>query len=50
MVIARILDWLYEDANIYMQRKYEKYLELKEEVERVKNDKTLYGNAHERRN
>lgn len=49
LVVARILDWLYEDANIYMQRKYEKYLELKEEVERVENDKTLYGNAHERR-
>lgn len=49
LVVSRILDWLYKDANIYMQRKYNKYIELKEEVERVKNDNNLYGSAHKRR-
>lgn len=44
-----ILDWLYKDANIYMQRKYDKYLELIDEVKRVENDTTLYGNAYPRR-
>ena len=43
------LDWLYEDANIYIKRKYNKYLELIDEVKRVKNDTTLYGNAYPRR-
>ena len=43
------MDWLYEDANIYMQRKYNKYIELKEEIERVRKDNNLYGSAHERR-
>jgi len=27
--ILRLLDWLYKDASIYMNRKYQKYLELK---------------------
>lgn len=49
LVVSRILDWLYEDANIYMQRKYNKYIELKEEVKRVKNDNNLYGSAYERK-
>lgn len=44
-----ILNWLYQDANIYMQRKYDKYLELLYEVKRVENDTTLYGNAYPRR-
>ena len=44
-----ILDWLYEDANIYMERKHNKYLELIDEVKRVENDTTLYGNAYPRR-
>lgn len=48
-VVKNILDWLYDNANIYMQRKYDKYLELIKEVDRVKNDKTLYGNARPRR-
>lgn len=43
------LDWLYEDANIYMKRKYDKYLELINEVKRVENNTTLYGNAYPRR-
>lgn len=49
LVVEKILDWLYNDANIYMQRKYDKYIELKEEVKRVKNDTQLYGSAHERK-
>ena len=28
--ILRLMDWLYEDANYYIQRKYDKYLELKQ--------------------
>ena len=48
-IVKRILDWLYSDASIYMQRKYEKYLLLLDEVERVVNDNTLYGNAYKRR-
>lgn len=48
-VVDRILDWLYQDADIYMQRKYNKRLELKEEISRVESNTTLYGNAHPRR-
>lgn len=44
-----VLDWFYKDATIYMQRKYDKYLELIDEVNRVENDTTLYGNAYPRR-
>ena len=43
------LDWIYKDAIIYIQRKYNKYLELLNEVRRVKNNITLYGNAYPRR-
>lgn len=35
--------------DIYIQRKYDKYLELIEENKRVDNDTTLYGNAYKRR-
>lgn len=48
-VVRKILDWLYTDANIYMQRKYNKYLELIEENKRIEEDDNLYGNAYERR-
>lgn len=48
-VVRKILDWLYEDANIKMERKYNKYLELIEENKRVESDKNLYGSAYERR-
>lgn len=48
-VVKRILDWLYKDANIYMNRKYNKYLELLDEIKRVEEDKNLYGNAYPRR-
>ena len=48
-VVEKILDWLYLDANIYMQRKYNKYLELKDEIKRVDGDKNLYGSAKPRR-
>ena len=37
-VIRNILNWLYEDANIKMERKYNKYLELIEENKRVELD------------
>lgn len=47
--INEILDWLYKDANIYMERKYNKYLELIEEIKRVDNNDILYGNAYKRR-
>ena len=48
-IVKRILDWLYTDATVYMQRKYEKYLLLLDEIKRVENDDTLYGNAYKRR-
>jgi hypothetical protein len=41
--VLEILEWLYKDADVYMDRKYKKYLELKEEIKRVDNDKNLYG-------
>jgi len=37
-VIEGILDWLYSDSNIYLDRKYNKYIELKEQ-----NNKTMYN-------
>ena len=48
-VIRKILDWIYEDSNIKMKRKYNKYLELIEENKRVELDTNLYGNAHPKR-
>lgn len=48
-VVRKILDWLYEDANYKMERKYNKYLELIEENKRIEEDTNLYGNAYERR-
>ena len=48
-VVKSILDWLYKDANIYMDRKYNKYLDLLKEIKRVEEDDTLYGNAYPRR-
>lgn len=48
-VVRKILDWLYEDATIYLQRKYGKYQELIKENNRKANDKTLYGSMHPRR-
>lgn len=41
--IINILDWLYKDATIYMERKYEKYLELKQWVESVNSRKNAIG-------
>lgn len=48
-VVEKILDWLYCDASVYLNRKYEKYMILKEEIKRVDNDTNLYGNAFKRR-
>ena len=48
-IVKSILDWLYENANIYMERKYNKYLELLDEIKRIDEDDNLYGNAYERR-
>ena len=48
-VVCKILDWLYSDATVYMQRKYEKYIILLDEIKRVENDTNLYGNAYKRR-
>ena len=48
-VIRKILDWLYEDSNIKMRRKYDKYLELIEENKRVELDTNLYGSAYPKR-
>lgn len=48
-IVKRILDWLYQDAHIYLDRKYGKYLELINEIKRVEEDNNLYGNAYPRR-
>jgi len=45
----QILDWVYKDSNFKLKRKYEKYLILQSEIDRVKNDTNLYGSAHPRR-
>lgn len=31
-ILEKILDWLYEDSTIFLQRKYDKYLLLKEKI------------------
>lgn len=49
LVVRKILDWLYDDSEVKMKRKYDKYLELVEENKRVENDSNLYGSAYERR-
>lgn len=33
--VKKVLDWLYKDATIYLERKYKKYIELKEANETV---------------
>lgn len=48
-LIKEISDWIYKDANLYLERKYQKYLELLKECDRVDNDNRLYGSAHPRR-
>ena len=47
--IERVLNWLYEDANLYLKRKHDKYLLLLEQNKNTDADKTLYGSAHPRR-
>ena len=48
-IVRKIIDWLYKNATIYLQRKYDKYQKLIQENERVDNDKTLYGSMKPRR-
>lgn len=48
-IVREITDWLYKNATIYLQRKYDKYQELIQENERVDNNKTLYGSMKPRR-
>jgi len=48
-VVKNILEWLYKDAKTYMDRKYQKFLLLLEECNRVDNDNKLYGSAYQRR-
>ena len=47
--LEKILRWLYKDSNLYLDRKYKKYLELLEQNEHTKKDKTLYGFLKPRR-
>jgi len=49
IIVEKILDWLYDDATIYLTRKFEKYSTLKKERCRVLNDKKLYGSVYPRR-
>lgn len=44
-VIKKILDWMYKDSTIFLNRKYEKYLILKEEIINREKSKT-YSNTH----
>jgi len=43
--VALIMDWLYKDATIYLERKHDKYLELKQLIKQV-DDKC--GNRYKR--
>ena len=45
-IVRKITDWLYKNATIYLQRKYDKYLELIKENNRKENDNNVYGSAH----
>jgi hypothetical protein len=42
--IFKILNWLYKDATIYLERKYQKYLQLKSWIEDVDRRKHAPGN------
>lgn len=44
-IIEKILDWIYNDSTIFLNRKYEKYLILKEEIEN-RNKSKLYSDTH----
>lgn len=44
-IIEKILDWLYGDSSIYLERKYEKYLLLKNEI-KIKNEVKKYADSH----
>lgn len=41
-IIEKILDWLYDDSTLYLQRKYEKYKVLKDEI-KAKNKSLQYS-------
>ena len=47
--IEKILNWIYKDANLYLDRKYNKYLLLLEQNKITDEDKTLYGFLKPRR-
>lgn len=49
IVVEKILDWLYKDSTIYLSRKYERYLLLKKERDRRRNNTQTYGNAYKKR-
>jgi intein/homing endonuclease len=40
---AKIMDWLYKDANIYLERKHNKYLELKQWIAEVDSRTNRYS-------
>ena len=44
-IIEKVLDWLYQDSTIFLDRKYQKYLLLKEEIVNRNNSK-LYSYTH----
>lgn len=39
--ILKIMNWLYKDATYFLQRKYDKYLQLKKQCEEIDNRKAL---------
>lgn len=43
--VKKVLDWLYKDATIYLERKYQKYQELLDRIQDVDNNR---GNRYKR--
>lgn len=41
----KILDWLYKDSDLRLNRKYSKYLELKEEIKNIDSGVNINGNS-----
>lgn len=39
--VAKLMNWLYQDATIYLDRKYQKYLQLKSALENTDNKKNI---------
>ena len=43
--VLKLMDWIYKDATIYLDRKYQKYLNLKQRIEEVDQRISHYKSA-----